>query len=680
MLYEKFLETQRNAATKMLQVDNGKEFVHKDFKDYLESKGTILRTTAPYSPAQNGIAERLNRTLFDHERCMMFKAKAPPSWWQESTAYACFLKNRTPTFINGKLITPYEAFYGKKPNIMTFYKFSAPVQILDQSGSHGKLDPKTKPARFVGIAENQGNSYHYIPDGGRQVLHLRNVYFPKDSETMSKLQESTEEDWILTTEIEHLSDSNNPEEDLNSNSIEDTKKKAHTAAAPSAQPQKPASLRNLRRVQPPVFEIQPAELKVEPKIDIKPYKNEGTKPIALSPSSPSFTGSLLYPPMSTVEPTYLKPIAMGSEDVTPRADRLSGCEDAMHEIGSKKHFRERSIDSDVDMADTESNSSDDEVILYHQKKDDTPEPKEDFNYKKWKKSTHELVTSMCKVITTKEPARDRVTDIFSWPYPKAQTHEYVPIFNFRSEKPISHARIVPSRSRGILPIMPASATRCTSPYDRIYAPKIDVDSLLAELRPFNNPICPEYGAEVFNYTATLTDTPTHITQNTLILGVQGLNTIPVTYEDARYGPDWEKWMPAYNKELDAFWEKDVWSFAPCPEDKSLTVDSRLVFNIKHDEHGNPHTYKVRIVAKGFTQQYGVNYTFTNSPTPSLDIIRTLMAVAVHENLDIHQVDVSSAFLNAPLNEDDGPIYMEMPPGYDHPEYPRKDFMMRLNKA
>ncbi|EUC60967.1 integrase core domain protein [Rhizoctonia solani AG-3 Rhs1AP] len=402
MLYEKFLETQRNAATKMLQVDNGKEFVHKDFKDYLESKGTILRTTAPYSPAQNGIAERLNRTLFDHERCMMFEAEAPPSWWQESTAYACFLKNRTPTFINGKLITPYEAFYGKKPNIMTFYKFGAPVQILDQSGSRGKLDPKTKPARFVGIAENQGNSYRYIPDGGRQVLHSRNVYFPKDSETMSKPQESTEEDWISTTEIEHLSDSNDPEEDPNSNSIEDTKKKAHTAAAPSALPQKPASLRNPRRIQPPVFEIQPAELKVEPKIDIKPYKNEGTKPIALSPSSPSFTGSLSYPPMSTVEPTYLKPIAMGSEDIvshkrstrsagtktpffqlnkdTGRHPEQIGCLVAKMqcmEIGGKKHFRERSIDSDVDMADTESNSSDDEVILYHQKKDDTPEPKED---------------------------------------------------------------------------------------------------------------------------------------------------------------------------------------------------------------------------------------------------------------------------------------------------------------
>ncbi|EUC67718.1 Pol-like polyprotein/retrotransposon, putative [Rhizoctonia solani AG-3 Rhs1AP] len=41
---------------------------------------------------------------------------------------------------------------------------------------------------------------------------------------------------------------------------------------------------------------------------------------------------------------------------------------------------------------------------------------------------------------------------------------------------------------------------------------------------------------------------------------------------------------------------------------------------------------------------------------------------------------SSAFLNAPLNEDDGPIYMEMPPGCDHPEYPQKDFVMRLNKA
>ena len=66
-LFNKFLETQHNASIKMLPVDNGKEFVHNEFKDYLNSKGTILRTTAPYSPAQNGLAKRLNRTLFDHE-------------------------------------------------------------------------------------------------------------------------------------------------------------------------------------------------------------------------------------------------------------------------------------------------------------------------------------------------------------------------------------------------------------------------------------------------------------------------------------------------------------------------------------------------------------------------------------------------------------------------------------
>ncbi|KEP45406.1 integrase core domain protein, partial [Rhizoctonia solani 123E] len=411
-LYEKFLETQRNASIKMLQVDNGKEFVHKEFKDHLESNGTILRTTAPYSPAQNGIAERLNRTLFDHEHCMMFEAEAPPSWWQESTAYACFLKNRTPTFINGRLITPYEALYGKKPNVMTFYKFGALVQILDQSGSRGKLDPKTKPARFVGIAENQGNSYRYVPNGGRQVLHSRNVYFPKDAETMLKPHESTKEDWISTTEIEQFGDSNDPEEDLTPSNIERTKSSAHTAAAPIVQPSKSTSPRKPRRIQPPVFEIQPAEHRGEPKIDIKPYNNEETQPIALSPSSSSITGSLLYPPMSTAEPTYLKPVSMGSEDVVShkRSTRSAGTKTPFFqlnkdtgkhpeqigclvakmqcmEIDGKKHFREKSVDSDEDMADTESSSSDDEVVLFYPKKDDTPEPKEEFNYVKWQKST-----------------------------------------------------------------------------------------------------------------------------------------------------------------------------------------------------------------------------------------------------------------------------------------------------
>ncbi|QRW20412.1 Reverse transcriptase [Rhizoctonia solani] len=587
----------------------------------------------------------------------MFEAEAPPSWWQESTAYACFLKNRTPTYINGKLITPYEAFYGKKPNIVTLYKFGAPVQILDQSGSRGKLDPKTKPACFVGIAKNQGNSYQYILDGGRQVLHSRNVYFPKDADTMLKPQELMEEDWISTRDIKHWGDLYDPSEDLTPNPYEVTTERAYIPTKSIVQPSKPTSPKKSQRIQPPNFEIPHSELKVDPEINIKPTKIEDVEPIAPSPLTLNLTAPLSYPSMSTTQPTRLNPVPIGLDNVdSGKRPEQIGCLVAKLQgmnLEGDQQYCENSINSDDEMSDTDSDSSDSEMVLYPKESPETP-TEEAFSVTEWHKSTRELVTLMQK------------------------THEFVPIYDIGNEKPSFVGRIVPARSRGVIPTLPISyLRRRASPYDRIHSPKTDINSIFDDIRPFINPVRPEFGAEVFNYASNLTMPLPNITHETFLLGAEGQSAIPTTFEEARSGPDWLLWMPAYNKEIDTFWAKGVWSFSHRPDDDSLVVDSRLVFTLKHNEQGRPHTYKVRIVAKGFTQQPGKNYNFTNSPTPSLDIICTTMATAVKENLKIHQIDVQSAFLNAPLDEE---IYMEMPPGYKHPDHPRDKFVMRLHKA
>src|SRR2546423_4246115 len=199
--------------------------------------------TSPHTPAQNGIAERLNRTFFDHECCMIFEADLPPTYWQEGVAYACYLKNRTATNINSHEITLYEAFTGRKPNVAILQQFGSPCHVLDLSGSRGKLDPKTKPACFMGIAENQGNSYRYILDGGRQVLHSRNVYFPKDSKTLKKPLVSSEDDWISSTTLESLSEEANEEEEYavtSSNDAHTMIVQVHTTTVPAHTTTKPA--------------------------------------------------------------------------------------------------------------------------------------------------------------------------------------------------------------------------------------------------------------------------------------------------------------------------------------------------------------------------------------------------------------------------------------------------------
>ncbi|KAF8735734.1 GAG-pre-integrase domain, partial [Rhizoctonia solani] len=387
--------------------------------------------------------------------------------------------------------------------------------------------------------------------------------------------------------------------------------------------------------------------------------------------------------MSSAQATRLNPVCVGSDNIlntdSGKFPKQIGCLIAKlqgMDLEGKRQYRKMSVESDDDLADTKSSDLGNKTILYP-KKELSPKLKEEaFNIKNWQKPTHKLVTLMQKV-TNYNTLQNQVTDNFGWPYPKHQTHKFVPIFNKGNDKPTFVGRIVPARSCGAIPSLPSSHACCASPYDRIYAPKIDINSLFDDLCPFVNPVQPKFGNEVFNYASNLKMPLSTITHETFLLGPKGQSAIPTTFEEACAGPDWLLWMPAFNKEINTFWDKGVWSFAQRPEDNSLVVDLRLVFTIKHDKQGKPHTYKVQIVAKGFTQQPGKNYNFTNSPTPSLDIICTTMAAAVKQNLKIHQINVQSAFLNALLDEE---IYMEMPPGYKHPNYPRDKFVMRLHKA
>ena len=92
-LYKAFIETQTGHKLKKFRSDNGGEYVNKNFKDFCGKHGIIMETTAPYSPAQNGIAEWLNRTLLEHVWAMIFAKNLLKSLWPEAVAYTCYIKN-----------------------------------------------------------------------------------------------------------------------------------------------------------------------------------------------------------------------------------------------------------------------------------------------------------------------------------------------------------------------------------------------------------------------------------------------------------------------------------------------------------------------------------------------------------------------------------------------------------
>ena len=101
---------------KTLRTDNGGEYFSTNFGEYLRSEGICHERTVPKTPEQNGVAERMNRTLVETLRSMLADAKLPHSFWAEALSTAVYLKNRSPTKAL-KDMTPFEAWRNEKPRV-----------------------------------------------------------------------------------------------------------------------------------------------------------------------------------------------------------------------------------------------------------------------------------------------------------------------------------------------------------------------------------------------------------------------------------------------------------------------------------------------------------------------------------------------------------------------------------
>ncbi|GJV04792.1 retrotransposon protein, putative, ty1-copia subclass [Tanacetum coccineum] len=96
-----------------------------------------------------------------------------------------------------------------------------------------------------------------------------------------------------------------------------------------------------------------------------------------------------------------------------------------------------------------------------------------------------------------------------------------------------------------------------------------------------------------------------------------------------------------------------------------TVGSKWLFKKTADMDGVVHTYNARLVAKGFTQTYRVDYEETFSPVADISAIRILIAITAFYDYEIWQMDVKTTFLNGHLSEE---VYMVQPKGFVNPKY------------
>lgn len=130
----------------------------------------------------------------------------------------------------------------------------------------------------------------------------------------------------------------------------------------------------------------------------------------------------------------------------------------------------------------------------------------------------------------------------------------------------------------------------------------------------------------------------------------------------------QEWREAMEAGLKSMRDNKVWELVE-------PIGCKWVFKTKRTSEGTIERHKARLVAKGFTQKEGIDFTETFSPVSTKDAFRIIMALAAYFDLELHQMDVKTAFLNGELEEE---IYMQQPGGFVR--HGTENLVCRLNKS
>ena len=146
---------------------------------------------------------------------------------------------------------------------------------------------------------------------------------------------------------------------------------------------------------------------------------------------------------------------------------------------------------------------------------------------------------------------------------------------------------------------------------------------------------------------------------------------PESYEEAYQNT---KWLEAMKEEITALDKNQTWELVPKPKE-AKPISCKWVYKVKTRPDGSIERYKARLVARGFSQQYGLDYDETFSPVAKITTVRVLLALAASKGWKLWQMDVKNAFLHGELDRE---IYMVQPKGFEDRAHP--DYVCKLKKA
>ena len=174
-IYKAEVENQCGTKIKRLRSDRGGEYY---FPDYFETMGIIHEITAPYTPQQNGVAERKNRTLTEMVNAMLSNAGLGTSLWGEAILTATYILNRIP--LKKSNITPYEFWSKKKPNLSYFKTWGCRAIVRLPEPKRKKLGEKGIECIFLGYALHS-KAYRFLVAEPNDAVSINTIIESRDA-------------------------------------------------------------------------------------------------------------------------------------------------------------------------------------------------------------------------------------------------------------------------------------------------------------------------------------------------------------------------------------------------------------------------------------------------------------------------------------------------------------------
>lgn len=177
-VFKAYVEKQSGKQIKCLRSDNGGEYVSDEFRKFCEKEGIKHECTVAYTPEQNGVAERMNRTLTEKAKCLLFDADLSKQYWAEAVNMAAYIVNRIPCtrLQKCKEKTPEEAFTKKKSDLSDLKLFGSKVLVLKPKQKRSKWDENTTKMIFVGY-DDCVKGFRCFNTETRKMQISRNVKF-----------------------------------------------------------------------------------------------------------------------------------------------------------------------------------------------------------------------------------------------------------------------------------------------------------------------------------------------------------------------------------------------------------------------------------------------------------------------------------------------------------------------